>query len=252
VETEARSLTTNLSSEPGSPTDLAVAKLTALWALSEGGLGGILHAMRLPLRGVILACIAAMTMCLIGHITRRPRAVLRAALLVIAAKAVLAPHSPWSAHMAVLLQGILGSLTLWVLGPSLIGCMLVGALCLLETSVHTLIWLSLLGGADFWTGLNRLGKQIQADVVGRILVNQPAQWLVTAQIVIHLIPGLIAGLFAWWLPGAAGRLAVSAGAGNASAEPPPPVDSGSPYRRRRRPWRRILTVVICILVVIAP
>ena len=55
-----QSVSGNVDERPGTdssraPGELAVAKLTALWALSEGGLGGILHATRLPFRGVLLA-----------------------------------------------------------------------------------------------------------------------------------------------------------------------------------------------------
>ncbi len=186
--------------------NLAVAKLTALWALSEGGLGGILHATRLPMRGVVLACIAAAAICLITHAAGRRTAALRAAIIVIAVKAVLAPHSLGTAHLAVLNQALLGTGCMVLFGPSLVGCLLTGALCLIETSLHPLLWATILGGTDLWVALDDLLVRGQRWLVGRTLIPDPARWGVLLLVGVHAVFGLFAGLIAWRLPRVAGRI----------------------------------------------
>ena len=196
---------------------LATAKLTALWALSEGGLGGILHVTRLPFRGILLACFAAISICLIHRVSGRRTAALKSALLVVAIKAVLAPHSPVAAYVAVLLQAGLGTACLLLLGRSLMGCLAVGVVCLIETSLHPLVWGTALGGMEFWNGLDGLGRQAQEALIGRVVVVQAARFLVAIYLILHAGVGLAAGAVAWWLPRAArGMVSSPSGATRAS------------------------------------
>ncbi|MBN1345722.1 MAG: hypothetical protein JXQ73_23720 [Phycisphaerae bacterium] len=227
----------------------AEAKLTALWALSEGGLGGILHAARLPLKGVILACTATVAICLITRVTGKRTAALRAALLVIAVKAVLAPHSPATAHLAVLNQALIGTLCMTILGPSLIGCVLTGALCLTETSLHQLLWATLLGGTDLWTALDDLLIRGQRWTFGRVLVTEPARWMVFLYAGLHVTMGVLAGAVAWLLPRLANRILARHKALAASS--PATVDSASSQQGPKRSRRgRMLRAGIFIVAVI--
>jgi len=234
----------------GNAGELAAAKLTALWALSEGGLGGILHATRLPLRGVVLASISAISICLISRVSLKRTAALRSAMVVLAVKAVLAPHSVGPAHLAVLDQAVLGTGCMLLFGPSLLGCVLAGALCLIETSLHPLFWPTVLMGMEFWTALDRLLVQGQVWLVGRIIVDDPARWMVVIHIAVHAVFGMAAGVIAWRLPKAAERIlssrptVVVEGTGSGDA-----VGSG---RGRKRPrWRRAVRALIVILAVVA-
>jgi len=227
-----------------------VAKLTALWALSEGGLGGILHATRLPFRGVLLACIAAIVMCLIARASRKRTAPLRAAMVVLAIKAVLAPHSFGGAYVAVLNQALMGTVCLAVLGPTLWGCMVVGALALTETSLHHLFWATLLGGAEFWSSLDQLLVRSQTWMVGKVVIPDPARWMVVIYVGIHVAFGLVAGFIAWRLPRIAARIVASA----PRITPPDPESSGPPTipkpKKRKRRWTKSARGMIFILAVI--
>ncbi len=231
--------------------ELPAAKLTALWALSEGGLGGILHATRLPLRGVILACIAAVSICLISRVSQKRTAALRAAVVVIAIKAVLAPHSVGGASVAVLNQALLGTLGMLLLGPTLIGCVTVGVLALLETSLHHLVWATLLGGMDFWASLDELLIRGQEWLAGEVLIKQPARWMVSIYVGIHVVFGAVSGFIAWRLPRVAGRI-LTRHAGLASSD----VEAGGPPpdRKKRsagRRWLRSARGMIFVIAVVA-
>jgi hypothetical protein len=46
---------------------VSIARLTALWAFVEAGLGGILHAFKVPFTGLLVGGMAVMLITLIAH-----------------------------------------------------------------------------------------------------------------------------------------------------------------------------------------
>lgn len=250
---------TNASERTGASTPLATAQLTALWALSEGGLGGILHATRLPFRGVILACIAAISICLIARSSRRRTEPLRSAIVVLAVKAILAPHSLGTAHLAVLNQALLGTACMVLLGPGLIGCVVTGALCLIETSLHPLIWTTVLGNValgstDFWAEVSTLLERTQLQLFDRIVIEDPARWLILLLIGVHAFFGVLAGLVAWRLPRVGDRILarherLASSRQQSGTEP-------RPNRSARRPqwvrWARGGIVIVAVFLLALP
>ena len=47
---------------------LAIYRLTALWAFVECGLGGVLHALKIPLTGFLVGAMAVIVICLIAKL----------------------------------------------------------------------------------------------------------------------------------------------------------------------------------------
>ncbi|MCK5088079.1 MAG: hypothetical protein KAQ90_11190, partial [Melioribacteraceae bacterium] len=68
-----------------------VNRLTALWAFSEAALGGILHALKIPLTGLFVGGAAVIFISLIAYYSEKKHAILRATLLVVIVKFVVAP-----------------------------------------------------------------------------------------------------------------------------------------------------------------
>jgi len=89
---------------------VAVWKLTALWAFSEAALGGILHAFKVPMRGIFIGGSAAILISLIAYFSDRKGTVLKSTLLVILIKGIVSPHTPLTAYFAVFLQGFIGEI----------------------------------------------------------------------------------------------------------------------------------------------
>jgi chromate transport protein ChrA len=85
-------------------------RIIALWAFSESAFGGILHALAIPFRGLFIASAAVLFISMIGLFGKSNREILKATLIVILIKAVVSPHSPLTAYLAVSLQGLLGFL----------------------------------------------------------------------------------------------------------------------------------------------
>jgi hypothetical protein len=115
---------------------LAVERLTALWALNEAGLGGIMHAFRTPFTGIFVGGLAIVMITLIAHFSERKwSAVTRALVIVLIVKAAASPHSPLPAYLAVSFQGLMGALIFSALPNLRLGALLLGVLGLLEAAV---------------------------------------------------------------------------------------------------------------------
>jgi len=130
--------------------------LTALWAFTETGLGGLMHALKLPLTGALIgggAC-AALTALAAAAPTRRLPALLSATGAVLSAKAAAAPHTPPTAYLAVGYQGASAALIFSLIPNLRLAAPLFTTLAMLESAVQKLLVLTLLFGVDFWASLD--------------------------------------------------------------------------------------------------
>lgn len=50
---------------------LAIQRLTALWAFSESGLGGVVHALKIPFTGIMLGGFAVIIITLIAYFSEK-------------------------------------------------------------------------------------------------------------------------------------------------------------------------------------
>jgi hypothetical protein len=85
-------------------------KLTKLWALSESMLGGVLHAVKMPFRGMILSGAAVILIGMLANFSEKRGQIFRSTVLVVTIKATVSPHSPLTAYLSVFMQGLLGEL----------------------------------------------------------------------------------------------------------------------------------------------
>ena len=173
-------------------------RITALWAFSEAFLGGILHAFHIPFAGLILSSFAVLCMVALTLQEYKKGQILKATLLVIIVKALLSPHTPLSAYLAVLLQGAFGELV-FILGlPYFISCLLLGIFALMQSAFQKLIILTLIFGINFWTALdeflNSINKMMGIESVSYSL------YLILFYLGLHMLVGIFIGIFAHRLP----------------------------------------------------
>ncbi len=86
-------------------TQRIIQRLTALWALNEAFLGGILHGFRIPQTGLVVGGIAVICISAIAWHRQRPGEIIKATFVVLLIKGILSPHTPLNAYAAVLFQG---------------------------------------------------------------------------------------------------------------------------------------------------
>lgn len=87
--------------------DKIILRLTFFWIFAEGGLGGIMHLLHIPLTGFLVGGFSIIINILIAYLSNDSKQFFKALLLVLLAKFILSPYSPVGAYVAVFFQGIL-------------------------------------------------------------------------------------------------------------------------------------------------
>jgi hypothetical protein len=139
----------------------AIWGLVAFWAFVESFLGGILHALQVPLRGIVLAgaataCLTTIAAVTRGYLDKKPIRtfsidLLNATLAVMAVKLILSPQSPLTAYVAMLFQGAVAYLLFGWISSFRLAAIVFSVLALVETALQKVLVLYLFFGADFWT-----------------------------------------------------------------------------------------------------
>jgi len=224
-------------------------RLTALWALSESGLGGIMHAMKIPLTGFFIGGFAVIIIALLAHFSNRnSRVILRSCLLVLIVKAAVSPHSPLMAYVAVAFQGLAGAAIFGLISRFLPACMLFGFTALVESALQKFLVLTILFGKSIWESLDLFISGLLKDF------HLPTSfsfsiWLIVLYTVAHAIWGVLAGRLAAGLPLQLERK--SAGIiMRYHALPSRPVEAVIPRRRRGKwiTWIMLLLFITIVLV----
>lgn len=181
---------------------IVIERLTALWALNECGLGGLIHALRIPFTGILVGATAVMIITLLAAYSKRPfRTILRSMIIVILIKIAVSPHTPIPAYLAVMFQGGAAAVLFSVLPGIPIPAFLLGFFALIEGAFQKLIVMTLFFGKPLWASLDLLGEQAAAAM------GIPSGSLHFSRVVIgvfvlyYAVGGIVVGLLAGRLPG---------------------------------------------------
>ena len=242
----------------GPDRDLAVERLTALWALNEAGLGGLIHALRVPFTGVVVGSTAVVLIALIAFFAeRKAKAILKAMVVVLLVKAAASPHTPLPAYVAVAFQGLTGALLFGVLPSIRLGALLLGLLALWQGAAQKLVVMSLLYGRSLWESVDAVGRWMLQKMGGGPGDLSPTGWFLTCYLGYYTVAGLIAGWLAGAIPGEIARALES-------PLPPPPaapeaLSAFSIPSFRKRWWRRapfraglVLAALLAVLMWLHP
>lgn len=223
-------------------------RLTALWAFSESGLGGMMHAFKIPFTGFFLGGFAIVIVTLIAHHSnKRFTDILQSTLLVILVKAAASPHSPLMAYLAVAFQGVCGAI-IFALGKNLFSAALYGALALFESAIQKFITATLIFGKNIWEALDLFVQGIAKD----LHLNSDfsfSMWLIAVYTGVYTIWGLILGIWASRVPAKmqieaavlAERMKQYRGVG---------VTESSQKKARKRNYWRILSFFFILLFIV--
>ncbi|MDQ3142905.1 MAG: hypothetical protein M3Q56_11740 [Bacteroidota bacterium] len=130
-------------------------RLTALWALSEAGLGGFLHALKIPVTGLIVGGLSMILITLISYFSKEKRTlVFKALMLVLLVKLSLSPHTSPTAYLAVSFQAGVAYIIYKYFHINRVSITLVFVLGYFETAAQKLIMLTILGGKPFWNAVD--------------------------------------------------------------------------------------------------
>lgn len=178
---------------------LAIQRLTALWGLCECGLGGWLHALRIPLTGFLVGGFAVVNVGLIAHYSNNSfRQIVQSTILVLLIKAAVSPHSPWPAYVAVSFQGLLGAILYATIKNYTLASILLCTITMLESGLQKLIMMTLVFGKSIWVALDSFFNGIIQNY------NLPDMsfsfWLIGLYTSVYAIWGFIVGIWSASLP----------------------------------------------------
>lgn len=223
---------------------VAVQRLTALWAFSEAGLGGILHALNMPFKGLVLSAVTAMCITLIAYYSNNKTAILRSLLVVLIVKMLGAPNSSPAAYIAVGFQGVIGFLLFTAIKSIRFSALILTVVAITYSSVQKIIVAYIIYGEPLAKAINQFGNYT-LKFFGAAGRTDLVFWLCAAYIGIHLIAGIVIGIFAGKLPE---RIEQEAANGGLSAILPaeaPPLPT-----RKRKKWRIAMFLIIPLLVLL--
>jgi hypothetical protein len=172
---------------------LAVQRLTALWAFTESGLGGIMHALQIPFTGLLVGGMAIVMICLIAKTSDdNYKQVLKSAVIVLIVKAMVSPHTPPPAYLAVSFQALLGYSLFKLMGIHFFSILLLSTLAMVESAIQKILILTLFYGQSLWKATDNLVNFI-ASQFGLTAVNG-SYWIVGTYLFIYIFGGV---LIAW-------------------------------------------------------
>jgi hypothetical protein len=177
-----------------------IARLTALWALGESGLGGLMHAMKIPFTGFFVGGFAIIIISLIAYYSGyKMKVVLQSTLLVLLVKFTVSPQSPVPAYVAVGFQGVFGALLFAGLKNFTIAPALFGSIALLESAVQKFLIETLLYSKSVWIALDLFVKSVLKNF-GLTADFSFTFWLITVYTIVYFIWGTILGIWVSRLP----------------------------------------------------
>ena len=181
---------------------ISILKITALWAFSESAFGGILHALAVPFRGILINSAAVLFICLIALFSKSSKEILKSTLIVLLIKALVSPHTPLTAYFAVTIQGLLGYLLFMPKSFFRISALLLGIFTLFFSGIQKIVVLTLVFGNTLWKSVNIFIKQISAEFFSKDFqagINY-SYIIILLYISIHIAAGIFIGLYAGILP----------------------------------------------------
>lgn len=176
---------------------VTLAVFGALWGLVEISLGSVLHAIDIPLSGMVLSIVGVMVAAMGRLFVPRRGSTLFIGVLAMILKLFSIGSVVLGPMVAILAEALVAEFILSAFAkPSLPAFMLAGMGGSLWTLIH-----------PFFTGLVFFGRDMFAvwldllDLGSRVfhLPAQAAVWIVLILVAVHLLAGGVGGWFAWKL-----------------------------------------------------
>lgn len=174
---------------------LAIHRITALWALNESGLGGIMHAFNSPFTGLVVGSIVVILISIICDLSENKfKTVLGALTIVLIIKAAVAPHSNLTAYLAVSFQAVAGAFLYSTIKSVSVASLLFAIIALVESGLQKIIVLFVLYGNTFWEALNEFGEWA-SNKLGFLMPYTTSKTVVGIYVAMHILVGIMVGLF---------------------------------------------------------
>ncbi len=175
---------------------VAIQRLTALWAFTESGLGGIMHALQIPFTGLLVGGMAIVIICLIAEISNHNyKLILKAALIVLIVKAMVSPHTPFPAYIAVSFQALMGYTLFRLFKVNFICVLFLSLIAMLESAIQKLLILTLFFGESIWKALDSMMSLLTKQF--GLQSTNGSFWIIGIYLFIYMIGGILISWLAY-------------------------------------------------------
>jgi hypothetical protein len=172
-----------------------ISRLTALWALVEAGLGGVMHALQFPFTGLFVGGFAVVLISLIAYFSdNKWNTIFRSLLVVLIIKLAVSPHSPPDAYLAVTFQALMAGTIYSKLSLNMWSAMLLGVVTMVESAIQKLLVLTLIYGNSLWKAINSFGDYI-SGLFSFMAGVVSTQVLITLYLWAYVLIGILVGFF---------------------------------------------------------
>ncbi len=179
---------------------LAVQRLTALWAFSESGLGGVLHALQVPFTGLVVGGYAVIIITLIAYFSSHQYSkILQSLLIVLIVKAAVSPHTPFPAYVAVSFQAVVGFVLFGLMRINFLSILLLSVLAMIESAIQKLLILTLFFGKSLWKATDELGNLVAKQL--SVSSIDGSKWVIGIYLFIYVLGGILIAFLAYKMLG---------------------------------------------------
>lgn len=147
-----------------------ITKYTAIWAFSESVFGGVMHALKIPFTGLLLGGMAIIFLSLINDLVENKRELLKVTFLVIMIKFLFSPNTPFTAYLAVLMQGLFAFVIFSLLKSRTISILVLSFLSEIWSASQKIVITTLFLGMNFWYSIDEISRYM-AKISGFNLGN---------------------------------------------------------------------------------
>lgn len=174
----------------------AIQRLTALWAFTESGLGGVMHALQIPFTGLLVGGMAVIMISMIAKFSKFDyKQILKSAIIVLIVKAMVSPYTPFPAYVAVSFQALLGYALFSLFHVNFLSIVLLSTIAMIESAIQKLLIQTLLFGESLWKAMDVMVGWL-AKQFGSIVSNG-SYWIVGVYLFIYLLGGLFIARLAY-------------------------------------------------------
>lgn len=178
-------------------------RLTAIWAFNEAALGGILHALKIPFAGLFVGGAAVVLISLIALHAEKRGSVFSSALIVLLVKGIIAPHTPMAAYFSVTLQALLGELFFFSKRNYKLSAFTLAVTISIFSAFQKIFVLTVLFGKELWSSIDSFAIYVADNFFGisnSNLISSFSFIIIAGYTFIHLLGGIMFGVFAAFLP----------------------------------------------------
>lgn len=152
-----------------------------------------MHAFQIPFTGLLVGGMAVIMISLIAKLSEGSyRQVLKSALIVLIVKAMVSPHTPFPAYIAVSFQALSGYVLFRLFSVNSISIILLSTISMVESAIQKILILTLFFGNSLWKAMDGMVSFLTAQF--GFISSYGSYWIICIYLLIYLAGGF---LIAW-------------------------------------------------------